>query len=188
MHSSFSSSWHGFLFFLTRCLCQKLDNIVSMIRRRFPSTGMDPAMAQPHNDQGSFDEDFLDYIPEELIKQPINSFNCLSSCVAAAEACMQFSAGLPIGGSAIPCSDCNSNCNDITNITNIFSIENTGIVDGSTIVVGAMSLGWNEWCRWSDCGYPMCAILFKVSSICHNKSKSNRTNCLLMSDLKHTKS
>jgi hypothetical protein len=27
---------------------------------------MDPAMAQPHDDQASFDEDFRDYILEEL--------------------------------------------------------------------------------------------------------------------------
>jgi len=107
-------------------------------------------MAQPHNDQGSFDKDFLDYIPEELIEQPDNSLNCLSSFVAATEASMRFSAVLPMGGSAIasssqpiPCSDSNSNSNsnDLTSITNMTSIENMGLVDGSTIVEGAMSLG-----------------------------------------------
>jgi len=107
-------------------------------------------MAQPYNDQGSFDEDFLDYIPEELIEQPDNSFNRLSSFVAATEASMRFSAVLPMGGSAIasssqpiPCSNSNSNSNsnDIISITNMTSIENTGLVDGSTIVEGAMSLG-----------------------------------------------
>jgi hypothetical protein len=36
-------------------------------------------MAQPHNDQGSFDENFLDHILEELIEQPDNSFNRLSN-------------------------------------------------------------------------------------------------------------
>jgi hypothetical protein len=46
----------------------KIDNIRSMIRQRIHSTGKDPAMAQPHNEQGSFDEDFLDYVPEELIE------------------------------------------------------------------------------------------------------------------------
>jgi len=37
-----------------------IDNICSMIRQRIHSTGMDPPMAQPHHDQGSIDEDFLD--------------------------------------------------------------------------------------------------------------------------------
>jgi len=112
-----------------------------MIRRRIHSTGTDPARAQPHNDQGSFDEDFLDYVPEELIEQPDNSFNRLSSFVAATEASMQFSAVLPAIASSsqpVPCSDSNSNSNDITNMT---SIENIGLVNGGTIVEGAMSLG-----------------------------------------------
>jgi hypothetical protein len=120
---------------------KKIDNIRSMICRRIHSTGTDPAMAQPHNDQGSFDEDFLDYVPEELIEQPDNSFNRLSSFVAATEASMRFSAVLPAIASSsqpVPCSDSNSNSNDITNMT---SVENTGLVDGSTIVEGAMSLG-----------------------------------------------
>jgi len=124
---------------------KKIDNIRSIICRRIHSTGTDPAMAQPHNNQGGFDENFLDYVPEELIEQPDNSFNRLSSFVAATEASMRFSAVLPMGGSAIasstqpvPCSNSNSNSNDITNIT---SIENTGLVDGSTIVEGAISLG-----------------------------------------------
>jgi len=124
---------------------KKIDNIRSMIRWRIHSTGMDPAMAQPHNNQGSFDEDFLDYIPEELIEQPNNSCNPLSSFVAATEASMLYSAVLPMGGSAIasssqpvPCS--NSNSIDITSISNMTGIENMGSVDGSTIVEGAMSL------------------------------------------------
>ena len=62
---------------------KKIDNICSMIHQRIHSTGMDPAIAQPHNDQGSFDENFLDYVPEELIEQPDNSFNCLSSFLVA---------------------------------------------------------------------------------------------------------
>jgi len=96
-------------------------------------------MAQSHNDQGSFDEDYLDYVPEELIEQPDNSFNRLSSFVAATEASMRFSAVLPAIGSSsqpVPCSNSNSNSNDITNMT---SVENTGLVDGSTIVEGTMS-------------------------------------------------
>jgi len=100
-------------------------------------------MAQPRKDQGSFDEEFLDYVPEELIEQPNNPFNCLSSLVAATEACMWFSTVLPMGRSAIthsrqpvPCSDSNRN-----NITNITIIENMGLVDGSMIVQDAMLPG-----------------------------------------------
>jgi hypothetical protein len=98
-------------------------------------------MAQPHNDQGSFDEDFLDYVPEELIEQPDNSFNHPSSFVDATEASMRFSAVQPAIASSsqpIPCSNSNSNSNDISDMT---SIENAGLVAGSTIVEGAMSLG-----------------------------------------------
>jgi hypothetical protein len=119
----------------------KIDYICSMIRRRIHSTGRDLAMAQPHNDQGSFDEDFLDYVPEELIEQPDNSFNHPSSFVDATEASMRFSAVLPAIASSsqpIPCSNSNSNSNDISDMT---SIENAGLVAGSTIVEGAMSLG-----------------------------------------------
>jgi hypothetical protein len=79
---------------------KKIDNICSMIRRRIHSAGTDPAMAQPHNDQGSFDEGFLDYVPEELIEQPDKSFNRLRSFVAATEASMRFSAVLPAIGSS----------------------------------------------------------------------------------------
>jgi len=120
---------------------KRIDNIHCMIRRRIHSTGTDPAIAQPHNEQGSFDEDFLDYILGELIEQPDNAFNHLSSFVAATEASMRFSAVLPAIASSsqpVPCSNSNSNSNDITNMT---SIENMGSVDGSTIVEGAMSLG-----------------------------------------------
>jgi len=60
-------------------------------------------------------------IPKVLIEQPDNSFNHLSSIFAATEASMQFSAVLPMGGSAIasssqpiPCHDSNSN-NSISN-------------------------------------------------------------------------
>jgi hypothetical protein len=55
----------------------QIDNIRTMIRQRIYSTGMDPAMAQPHYDQASFDENFLDYILERLIEQPDNSCDCL---------------------------------------------------------------------------------------------------------------
>jgi len=120
------------------------ENIRSLIRRRIHSTGKDPTMAHPHNNQGSFDEDFLVYVPEELIAQADNSFNRLSSFVAATEASMQFSAVLPAIASnsePVPCSDSNSNSNNITNMT---SVENTGLVDGNTIVEGAMWLGGYE--------------------------------------------
>jgi hypothetical protein len=112
-----------------------------MIRRRMHSTGTYPAKAQPRNDQGNFVEDFLHYVPEGLIEQPDKSFNHLSSFVAAAEARMRFSAILPAIASStqpVPCSDSNRHSNDITNMT---SIENTELVDGSTIVEGAMWLG-----------------------------------------------
>jgi hypothetical protein len=71
------------------------DNIRSLIPRWIHSPGTDPVMAQPQNHQGSLDEDFLNYVPEELIEQSDNSFNRLSSCVAAAEACTRLSAVLP---------------------------------------------------------------------------------------------
>jgi hypothetical protein len=50
-----------------------------MICQRIYFTGTDSAIAQPHNDQCSFDEDFLDYVLEELITQANNSFNHLCS-------------------------------------------------------------------------------------------------------------
>ena len=94
---------------------------------------MDPAIAQLHNDQGSCDEDFLEYILEELKEQPENYFNCLSSFVAATEASMQFSAVLPISGSAIASSSqpvhC-SNSNNITSMTNMTGLENKGLLNG----------------------------------------------------------
>jgi len=59
---------------------------------------------------------------------------------------MQFSAILPMGESVIassshpvPCRD--SNSNDITNITNITSVENKGVVNGTSFQEGAISLG-----------------------------------------------
>jgi hypothetical protein len=76
-----------------------MDNIRRMICQRICLTGTDPAIAQFHNNQGRFNEDFLDYVPEELIEQPDNSFNHPSRFVAATEASMQFSAVLPMGGS-----------------------------------------------------------------------------------------
>jgi len=141
---------------------RKRDNIRSMIRQTIHPNATDPALGQPPNDMGSFDEDFLDYVLEELIEQPDNSFNHLSSCVAATEACMRFSAVLPMGGSGIagrsqpiPCS--NSNSNDITNIT---SVVNAGLDNGSMIVEGAMWLWVWKWCEWSDLEFPWSAILF----------------------------
>jgi len=103
------------------------------MRRRIHSTGTDPAMAQPHNNQGSIDGDFLDYVLVELIAQRDNSFNRPCSFVTATDDSMRFSAVLPAIASSsqpVPCSD----------ITNRTSSENTGLVDGSTIVEGDMSL------------------------------------------------
>jgi hypothetical protein len=109
---------------------------------------MDPAMAQPYNDHGSFDHNFLDYVLEVLKEQPNNAFNHVRSLVAATEATMTFSAVEPMGWSAIARSrqrvirsDRNFNSSDITSITNKTSIENMGLVDGIVIVEGAMSLG-----------------------------------------------
>ena len=119
----------------------KIYNIPGMIRRSINSTGTHRAMANHHNYQGSFDEDFVDYVPEERNEQPDNSIHRLSSFVAATEASMRFSAVLPAIASSsqsVPCSDSNSNSNDITNMT---SVENTELVGGSTIVEGPMSLG-----------------------------------------------
>jgi hypothetical protein len=62
-----------------------MDNICSMICRRIFSTGTDPAIAQRFKHPPSFDEDFLDYVLEELIQLPNNSFNYLISFVAATE-------------------------------------------------------------------------------------------------------
>jgi len=103
-------------------------------------------MVQFHNDQSRISNNFFDYIPEKLIERPNNSLNSLSGIVAATEASTQFSAALPMGWSSIvgssqpvPCSD--SNGNDITIISSTTSVENPGLVDGSTIVEGAMSVG-----------------------------------------------
>ena len=98
-------------------------------------------MAQPHNDQASIGEDFLDYVPEELIEQPDNSFNHLSSFVAATDASMRFLAVLPAIASSsqpVPCSNSNSTSNHITSMT---SVDNTGLFDRSMIVQGVMSRG-----------------------------------------------
>jgi len=48
---------------------KNIDTIRSMICWRINRTGMNLVMAQPHNNQGSFDEDFLDYILEQLHQQ-----------------------------------------------------------------------------------------------------------------------
>jgi len=153
--------------FLQELQAKKIDNIHSMSHQRINPTGMDPAIAQPHNDQGSVDEDFLDYVQEELIEQPDNSFKHRSSIVAATDTGMPFSAVLPIGRTAItnssqpiPCSDSKRNFKDINAITNITRIGITGFVDGSTIVEITMLLWGKEWYQRSDFGIPLCAPLF----------------------------
>jgi len=133
---------------------KKIENIRSMICSRMNSTAMITTMAQPHNDKGTPDQDFLHHLLEELMEQPINSFHCVSIFVAATKASISFTAVLPMYGPAITSSsqyvphcksysksNCKSKSNNIRNITNITSIENTGLVDGSTIVAPAMSLG-----------------------------------------------
>jgi hypothetical protein len=122
-----------------------IGNICCDIAQRIHSTGTDPAMAQSDNDQGSFDEDFFDYVLEVLLELPDCSSNRFSSFVAATEASIQFSAVLHMRGSAItsssqpiPCRNHNTNSNNITSITNIISAENPGLVIGNTIVEGAM--------------------------------------------------
>jgi hypothetical protein len=65
-----------------------IDHFRSMICQWIPSTGTDPVIAQPHNDQGSINENFLDYVPETLVELPDNSFHHLSSFVAATEGSM----------------------------------------------------------------------------------------------------
>src|SRR5882757_5988158 len=103
-----------------------MDNICSIILQSNQSTGTDPAMTKPHNEHGSVDEDFPDYVPEELIEQYHNSGNCLSTFVVVTEASMHISAVLPMGGSTIasssqpiPCSNSNNNSNDLTNMTSV---------------------------------------------------------------------
>jgi len=120
---------------------KKIDDIHTIIRWMIHPTGTDPVMAHPENDQDSIDEDFLDYVLEELIEQPDKSSNRLSSFVAATEASMRSSADLVMGGSAtarssqpVSCSDSNYNGNDIRSIPNMTSIENTRLVKGSMIV------------------------------------------------------
>ena len=126
---------------LPKVQAKRIDHTCSMICQRIHSTGTDPAMAQPHTELGSVDENLNDSVPEELIEQPDNCCNHLSSFIAATEASMQFSAVLPAITSSsqpVPCSDSNSNSNESTNMT---SIEDRGLVDGSTVVDRAMSLG-----------------------------------------------
>jgi len=77
-----------FLSFWPEVQANKIHTIRSMIHRRIHSTGMHPAMAQPHDDLGSFAEDCLDCVLEELIEQPNYSFDHPSSFVAATEARM----------------------------------------------------------------------------------------------------
>jgi hypothetical protein len=108
---------------------------------RIHLTGMDSVTAPPQNDLGSYDENFLDYIPEDLIEEPDNSSNCVNSVVAAPVASMRFSAVLPIGMSAIPSSNQpipysnrNSSQHDNTNIPNFASFQTRGLVNGNTTV------------------------------------------------------
>jgi len=109
---------------------KKIDSMCSTIQQRIHWAGTDPAMAQLHNDWGSYEQDFLDYMTQEPIQQPHNSFNHRSSFLAPTEASMQILAVLPVGTSAIasrrlPIFRSNNNSNDIINIITITAIENT---------------------------------------------------------------
>jgi len=122
----------------------KIYSICNMILWRIHPTCSDPLMVQPHNNQENLHEDFLDYVPERLIKQCNIAFYWHSIYVAAIGASRRFPANLPMSQSAIassssqhiPCSDINNN--DITKITRV---GNMGLVERSTIVEGVMSAG-----------------------------------------------
>jgi hypothetical protein len=93
---------------------------------------MDPVRPQSQHRLGSIDENFFDYVRKVVIEQPPdNSFDCLTCSVAATEACIQLTAILPEGRSAIAsssqpvlCSDRNSNSDDICNCNNIINNPN----------------------------------------------------------------
>jgi len=72
----------------TELQAKNIDNIHSLFPRWIHTTGTDPAMAQPHNKQGSIDEGFLHNVPEELIEQANISFNQFGSLVAATKGSM----------------------------------------------------------------------------------------------------
>jgi hypothetical protein len=50
-----------------------IHNICSTFSRSIHSTGADPVMAGPHDDQGSIVADVLDSVPEDQGQQPDNS-------------------------------------------------------------------------------------------------------------------
>jgi hypothetical protein len=39
------------------------------------------------------------------------------------------------------------------------SIDNSGLLDGSTIVEGPMSPGDKKWCQWPDLRFSLCFIV-----------------------------
>jgi hypothetical protein len=65
---------------------KKIGNICSVRHTMIRYAGTDPALGQLHNDQGSYDENFLDHVPEELIEQLDNCSSCLRSNDPATEA------------------------------------------------------------------------------------------------------
>jgi len=67
---------------------ERIGTVCSMIHRSIYPTGMALAMTQPQQHQGTFDEGFHDYILEDLIEQPDNSFNGLNMFVAATDGSM----------------------------------------------------------------------------------------------------
>jgi len=104
-----------------------IGNKNSIIHGTIASSYTDPEMVQPHNHQGSFDDDFLVHILEELIEQPDNSLQVPVVMSRLVKLACNYQ--LPIGGSTIasssqpvPCTD----SRDTTIITNNTSIENEG--------------------------------------------------------------
>jgi hypothetical protein len=104
-------------------------------------------MAQPHYNQGSFDQNSLDYMLEKLIEQHDIVFKCCSYCIAGPDASMKFSAVMPMGGTAIASSSLpvpyihsNCNSNNITTITNITSVVNMQLINGNTFMQGMILL------------------------------------------------
>jgi len=137
----------NFCFSLLQDEADNIETMCNIIYQRIHSTGIDRIKWQPHNYQGSMNNNCFDYVPDKLIEQPNTSFYHLSSFVAATADSMQFSTVLPMGGCAFASScqpypgcnsNSNSNSNDITTISNITSIRSTSSVDGSMIVKSVM--------------------------------------------------
>ena len=145
MHCCISSSQHGYSFFLASSPCQKHRHYPSQYWWKDPLIWYRLSNGRIAKQSGQLWW-WLHWIcPGGADRAAQQIFNCLSSFVAATEACIWFPAVPPEGGSAIasssetvPCGETNSNSNHNTNIT---SIGNMALVNECTIVVGAMSPG-----------------------------------------------